>query len=78
MLTPSGDTASSATTGLSDRELEVLRLIGLGFGTSQIAAKLNRSVKTIETHRIRLKEKLGCATSAELVKFAVQWVENEA
>ncbi len=78
MLTPCRNMVSSAPAGLSDREFEVLRLIGLGFGTSQIAAKLNRSVKTIETHRASLKEKLGCATATELVKFAVQWLANEA
>ncbi len=62
---------------LTDREFEVLRLIGLGFGTTQIASKLNRSVKTIETHRASIKAKYGLTSSAQLVKFAVRWVSRE-
>ena len=62
----------SAIAGLSEREFEVLHLLGLGFSTRQIAEKLNRSVKTIETHRARLKEKLNLDSGNELVHFAVQ------
>ena len=59
---------------LSDRELEVLTLIGQGHGTRQIAAELSLSVKTIESHRAQIKEKLNLATGSELVFYAVQWV----
>lgn len=62
---------------LSDRELEVFRLIGHGFATGDIARELARSVKTVETHRAHLKDKLGLKNAAELTRFAVQWVEGE-
>jgi DNA-binding NarL/FixJ family response regulator len=59
---------------LSDREMEVLQLIGEGKSTREIAASLNLSIKTIETHRAHIKKKLGCNNAAELVKFSVDWV----
>jgi DNA-binding NarL/FixJ family response regulator len=59
---------------LTDREFEVLRLVGFGLGTRKIAEKLNRSVKTIEAHRANIKEKLGLKTGIELVRFAAFWV----
>jgi len=58
---------------LSNRELEVFEQIGEGFSTVQIAEHLNLSVKTIETHRAHIKEKLSLASSAELIRHAVQW-----
>lgn len=61
---------------LTDRELEVMRLIGLGLGTGDIARELHRSVKTIEAHRSNAKDKLGLKTSAEFVRYAIQWVEK--
>ncbi len=63
---------------LSDRELEVLQSIGQGRATREIAASLNVSVKTVESHRAHIKEKLDLKNSTELVQFAVQWVENES
>jgi DNA-binding NarL/FixJ family response regulator len=60
---------------LSDRELQVFRLIGQGLGTRQIAEKLNLSIKTIESHRENVKRKLGLADATELVRHAVRWVE---
>lgn len=68
--------AASPVADLSDRELEVMRLIGQGFSTAEIAEKMSRSVKTIEAHRGNLKEKLQLKTGAELVHFAIQWVER--
>jgi DNA-binding NarL/FixJ family response regulator len=62
---------------LSDRELEVLRLMGQGFGTRQIANELIVGVKTIETYRAHLKKKLNIKNSTELVKYAIQWVQSE-
>lgn len=56
---------------LSDRELEVLQLIGLGLGTRQIAQKLHLSIKTIESHREHLKAKLNLHTGGELIRYAV-------
>ncbi|MDQ6630456.1 MAG: response regulator transcription factor [Verrucomicrobiota bacterium] len=64
--------ASSAMERLSDRELEVFGLIGQGRGTRQIADQLNLSVKTIESHRSHIKEKLNVKTSTELVRRAIQ------
>jgi len=58
---------------LSNRELEVFEQIGGGFSTMKIAEHLNLSVKTIETHRAHIKQKLNLATSSELVRHAVQW-----
>jgi DNA-binding NarL/FixJ family response regulator len=60
---------------LTDREFEVLRLIGFGFGSRQIAEKLNRSIKTIDAHRANIKEKLGLKTAIELIRFAAYWVK---
>ena len=70
------DVGASAIDHLSDRELEVFGLIGLGHGTRQIAEKLNLSVKTIETYRAHIKEKLNLANAAELLRYAIQWVNS--
>ncbi len=56
---------------LSDRELEVLRLIGLGYGTQGIASTLNLSVKTVETHREHVKQKLQLENAEALRRFAI-------
>jgi len=70
------DTASPVDT-LSDREMEVLDLLGRGNSTREIAGELNLSIKTIETHRAHIKEKLGFADATEMVRFATEWVERE-
>lgn len=62
---------------LSDRELEVFRLIGQGFGTHQIAEKLYLSVKTIETYRTHIKEKLNLANADELRQYSIQWLNSQ-
>jgi DNA-binding NarL/FixJ family response regulator len=62
---------------LSDRELEVFGLIGQGHGTRPIAEKLHLSVKTIESHRAHIKEKLNLKNATELVHHAIQWVQSE-
>ncbi len=61
---------------LTDREFEILRMIGQGLTVSEIAAKLGRSVKTVEAHRANLREKLGLKRAAELARFATQWAER--
>jgi DNA-binding NarL/FixJ family response regulator len=64
---------------LSDRELHVMQLLGAGLSTRQVAAHLNLSFKTIETHRENIKRKLGLRGAAELVHFATRWArENVA
>src|SRR5436190_15817990 len=60
---------------LSDRELEVFGLIGQGHGTRQIAEELHLSIKTIESHRAHIKEKLNLKNATELVQHAIQWRE---
>lgn len=58
---------------LSEREFEVFRLIAKGIGPSEIAQRLSLSVKTVETHREHIKEKLGLKTGAELTRYCVEW-----
>lgn len=65
------------TDNLTDRELQVFRLIGVGKSTSEIASKLNLSVKTIGTYRERIKEKLGIRHASDLVWQATTWVEQK-
>jgi DNA-binding NarL/FixJ family response regulator len=64
---------ASPMSKLSDRELEVFRLIGEGNGTRQIAEALNLSVKTVETYEAHLKEKLSLGSVRELMRYAVEW-----
>ncbi len=61
---------------LSDRELEVFEMIGRGLGTSEIARKLHLSVKTIDTHRASIRDKLGLKDAKQLVHHAVQWIQD--
>ncbi len=63
---------------LTDRELEILALIGKGVATKIIAAQLSISARTVEAHRAHIKEKLGMTDGAALVRYAVQWVESRA
>ena len=58
---------------LTDREFEIFTRIGKGYGAIEIAAELNLSVKTINAHQDRIKNKLGLASSVELRRFAVEW-----
>lgn len=62
---------------LSNRELEIFQLMGRGRGTRQIAEQLQLSIKTVETHRAHIKDKLKTQSSAELMRFAVEWVQRE-
>jgi DNA-binding CsgD family transcriptional regulator len=59
---------------LSNRELQVFRLIGQGRTTREIAGILQLSIKTIESHRSKIKNKLALSSSAELAQSAAQWV----
>ncbi len=70
--------ADSPLGRLSDREFEIFQLIGQGLGTREIAGRLNLSIKTVEAHRARLKEKLGTKDAPALVHEAVRWVESQA
>jgi len=57
--------------GLSERELEILRLIALGYTNAQVAEELFLSVRTVETHRAHIQQKLGLSDRAELVRYAL-------
>jgi DNA-binding NarL/FixJ family response regulator len=69
--------ASSPVEKLTDREFEVFQLIGLGYDTKQMAEKLHLSTKTIEVHRANIKAKLKLTSIAELIRYAVRWVEAQ-
>jgi DNA-binding NarL/FixJ family response regulator len=73
----SSTASRSPLDGLSDRELEVLRLIGEGHTTRQIAEELCLSVKTVETYQGHLKEKLALKNARELVQYAIQWANRD-
>lgn len=62
---------------LSDRELEVFRMLGEGYNTREMAEKLHLSVKTIETYRAHIKDKLALQDASELLRSAIQWVNTE-
>jgi two-component system response regulator NreC len=70
------DETVSFIDNLTDREFEILRMIGQGLTVAEIADKLGRSAKTVEAHRANLREKLGLKRAAELARFATQWVER--
>ena len=63
---------------LSERELEVFRLLGTGKGARQIAQDLNITVATVNSFRARIKEKLGLKNSTELMLHAINWVKEES
>lgn len=70
------DAGSSTLERLSNRELEVFRLIGEGHSTRHIAEALHVSIKTVESHRAHIKEKLQLHDTVDLVRHAVQWVDR--
>jgi DNA-binding NarL/FixJ family response regulator len=72
-----GAATASPVERLTDREFEVFQLIGQAKGTREIAAKLHVSIKTIEVHRLHIKEKLELKTAPELLRFAVRWIESQ-
>jgi DNA-binding NarL/FixJ family response regulator len=68
------DATRSPLDALADREIEVFRLIGQGVKTAEIADRLHLSVKTIETYRDRIRQKLGIENGTNLAHYATQWV----
>nr|WP_283818015.1 response regulator transcription factor [Bradyrhizobium jicamae] len=77
----SGDNALSENTArleLTPREAEVLRFIAQGFSNKEIAARIEVSIKTVETHKSRAVEKLGLYTRADIVRYGVSqgWLEH--
>ncbi|MBL9178573.1 MAG: response regulator transcription factor [Verrucomicrobiaceae bacterium] len=75
-VTGSARNKAAGIDSLTDRELEILTLIGKGVPTKNIAAQLGISARTVEAHRAHIKEKLGITDGSALVRHAVQWVEN--
>ena len=76
-ITGAGTIRDSSIADLSDRELEVFRLIGEGHGTRQIADQLHLSIKTVESYQAHIKEKLSLRSARELMQHAIQWNMNE-
>jgi DNA-binding NarL/FixJ family response regulator len=84
-LAPHAGAASTSATvsrdpveTLSNRELQVLNLVGRGVSSRDIASDLGLSVKTVESHRQSLKRKLGLETNAQLLQFAINWFNSAA
>ena len=73
LSSPGGAASSSPVERLSDRELEIFRLLGQGRTTSQIAGDLNLSVKTVQAYCARAKEKFGVTTLVDLLRAAIRW-----
>jgi len=73
-----GGTAGSEVSGLSDRELQVFRLLGAGKKTMEIADALKLSHKTIETYRENIKQKLNLPNATTLIHRATEWLQGQA
>ena len=73
-----GGNEDGPTDKLSDRELEILELIGKGRDVREIAKALHISTKTIETHRAHIKEKLNLPNARQVARFAIQWLAEQA
>ena len=76
LATGKTNTTIAPMDSLSDRELEIFRLIGQGYKPSKIAQSMHLSVKTVETYRARIKEKLNLTNADELLRYAIQWVSG--
>jgi len=76
-ISGSSTAKQSPLVDLSDRELEVFRLIGEGHSTRTIAEELHLSIKTVESYQAHIKDKLSLKNGRELVQHAIQWVVNE-
>lgn len=76
MIKGHDETSDSPVAGLSDRELEVVNLIGSGLMTRDIAIRLHMSVKTVETHRAHIKTKANLTSATHLAQFCFRWVEE--
>lgn len=73
----SSGAVKSSVEQLSDRELEVFGLLGRGFETRRVADTLNINIKTVQAYCVRIKQKLGLTTAAELVYEAIRWHERQ-
>ena len=73
-----GEQKETTVSRLSDREIEIFRLLGQGKETKQIASELNLTIATINSYRARIKEKLDLNSPTELLHKAISWVQEEA
>lgn len=76
LTTRSDSVAAAPAEVLADRELQVFDFTGRGLNTSEIAARLHIAVKTVETYRARIKEKLKLKHSSDLLQWAIAWTHN--
>lgn len=77
LLTGNSASTSNSAESLSDRELEVLQLVGQGYATREVASTLHVSIKTVESHYANIKMKLDLKNSNELIQYAVKWCLTE-
>jgi DNA-binding NarL/FixJ family response regulator len=68
---------SGPLSGLSDREFEVFRLLGQGLTTGEVGQRLRLSVKTVESHRLHIRQKLGLKSGPALIQYAVRWAGTQ-
>lgn len=76
-MSGAGTRAAGVLSALSDREFEVFQLLGEGLTTSEIASRLHISGKTVESHRLHIRDKLGLKTPPQLTKYAVRWAGTQ-
>ena len=76
LMTHPDQTTTTPTEHLADRELQVFELTGRGLNTHEIARQLHVAVKTVETYRGRIKEKLKLKDASELLQLAISWSRN--
>lgn len=76
-LANGGHEPSFSLDALTNRELDVMRLVGQGYGSKEIALKLEISMKTVESHREHIRAKLNMQTNSEFVQHAIHWVHSE-
>jgi DNA-binding NarL/FixJ family response regulator len=76
MVKGAKDQVASPLEVLADRELEVFQMVGRGRGTRQIAEELHLGIKTVESYKARIKEKLRLADGNELLQYAIHWVQG--
>jgi DNA-binding NarL/FixJ family response regulator len=70
-------TDEDPVSALTDRELEVFKLIGAGISTREISQQLQLSMKTVDAHRRHMREKLNLRSTSELIRYATQWVAGQ-
>lgn len=70
-------TSNAEISKLTDREFEIFQLVGQGLTTREISERVHLSAKTVETHRLHIREKLGIRSGPEFIRYAVRWVGTQ-